>query len=298
MKFLKSIGIEYLLLLAFTMLLFRFGFLEQQPHLPLALSKFQHILLVIGAVCIAAGGFLINSITNTTDGNTINEDTGYYIYGAFTLVGLGIGFYLCDYIGHWNFLLFFALIVGTLYFYATNLKQSLLLGNIVIAFIAVMIFVAIGVFNLYPVVFPDNQSYLRTIFEILMDYGIFTFAITFILTLIIDLKNTDADYNTGINTLPIVLGRDRTVKAVFFTTLIPVAFLIYYLNANLASLTWAMGYCLLFILGPIIVFMFKLWSAKTQKDFVLLATILKIVLFFTAVSVSVITYNILLNAKG
>lgn len=292
MKLLKLIGFNYLLLIAAAQLIFRYGFMEQQPGLPIALDHLQYALLVISSVFIAAGGFLINNIINKGDKFAISEGTGYNIYGFLTLSAFGIGYYISDYIGRPTFLFLFAATAGTLYFNATNLRKSLLLGNIMIAIISALSILSIGIFNLYPVIVPENQSYLKTIFELLLDYSLFAFIISFILTLIKDLKDTDADYNEGMNTLPIVIGRKRTVNTVFFLSLIPLGMLLYYGTVYLKELIWALGYGLLFIVGPLIYFMIKLLNAGTQKEYSHLITVLKLILFFTAVSIAVITFNI------
>lgn len=298
MKQLKLIGFDYLLLIAATQFIFRYGFLEQQAGLPIALNDWQYALFVLATVFIAAGGFLINNVINKGHKFTISEGTGYNIYGFLTLSALGIGYYISDYINRPAFLLVFAATAGSLYFYATNLRKSLLLGNLIISLMSGLILLSIGVFNLYPVIIPENQSYLKTIFEVLLDYSFFALIITFIITILKDLKDSDADYNDGLSTLPIAMGKDRTVKIAFFLSLLPLGMLLYYGTEYIASLIWAMGYGLFFIACPLIYFSIKLWGAKTNKDFAHLLTVLKLVLILSAISIAVITFNIHYNAQG
>lgn len=302
MKTLKLVCYGNLLLLAFTLCIFRYGFLEEQPNLPLALNELQFLLLVISCVCIAAGGFLINNITVTDEKENIksiygiSEDNAYYLYTIFNIIGVGIGFYLSNLIGKPGFSLIFILIAGTLYLYSSSLKYTLIVNNLIISVIASLSLLLLGIFNLYPVITADNQSYLSTIFEVLVDYTIFTFLITFIREIVKNLRDVDHDYNEGINTLPIALGKDRTAKVVFFLALIPVALLLYYANKYIFNLTWGLIYGLIFILGPSIYFLIRMWTAKTSKEFNHLSFVLKMVMAFTALSIAVITFNIKYNA--
>ena len=294
MEFLKRISIYNLLLLAFGLFIFRYGFLDLQPELPLALNHWQYALMVLATLLVAAGGFLVY---NYHAGNElVSEGKVYNIYAILTLAGIGTGYYLSNHIQKPLVVAVLIIIAAIIYLYATSLKQMLLVSNFIVATAVALGIIVIGVYNLYPIILPSNKVYLATIFELMLDYTLFIFIITFILTLIYNLRNTDTDYNSGNTTLPIVIGKDRTTKVVFFVTLIPLALLAYYGNKYLLNLTLALGYGLLFVVAPIIYFLVKLWSAKTTKDFNHLIFILKMLLFFTIISIAVITYNIHNNA--
>jgi len=294
MKFLKLIGFENLIILAFAQFIFKYGFLNQQPGLNLSLSSTNYILLVFASVLIAAGGFLINNITaNGSAQYGLSESAAYYIYGALTIGGLIIGYFIANSIGRSSFMIAFAIPVGTLYFYSTNLRNSLLLGNIAIAFIIGLSIMIIGIFAIYPVVGGTSTTHeLSVIFRLIADYAIFGVVTGFLITLVNDLKNTDDDYNAGLNTLPIAIGKARAAKVAFAFGIIAVGMLLYYINTYLKELVWAMGFILLLVLGPLVYFLINIWSAKAKKEFTTLEVVLKAVLFFAAASVAVITYNI------
>ncbi|KAF2518589.1 prenyltransferase [Flavobacterium salilacus subsp. salilacus] len=294
MEFLKRISFNNLLLLAFGLLVFRYGFLDLQPGLPLALNHWQYALMVLATLLVAAGGFLVYNY-HARDEQT-SEGKTYNIYAILTLAGIGIGYYLSDYIGKPLVVTILIIAAAIIYLYATSLKQMLIVSNFIVATAVAMSIIVIGVYNLYPLIMPGNKTYLATIFEVMLDYTLFIFIITFILTLVYNLRDTDRDYNSGNTTLPIVIGKDRAVKVVFFAAFIPLAFLFYYVNKYLLNLTLALGYGLLFVITPMIYFLVKLWTAKTTKDFNHLVFILKMVLFFTILSIAVITYNIQNNA--
>lgn len=297
MKFLKLIGFGHLLLLAFTQFIFKYGFLDYQEGITLTLSDAYYTLLVLASVMIAAGGFLINNITaHGSERYGLSESVAFYIYGALTIGGLIIGYFLTDLIGRTSFLMAFAIPVATLYFYSTNLRQSLLLGNVAIAIVTGLSIMIIGFFAVYPVFGNGDPVRLATIFEVIRDYSVFAVVLGFLTSLLNDLKNTDIDYNDDLNTLPIAIGKERAAKIAFAIGLVVAAIIIYYINAYLKELLWAMGYILLFVLGPIVYFLINIWSAKTSKEFATLEVVLKAVMFFTALSIAVITFNIKYNA--
>lgn len=285
-------------------LVFRYGFLECQS-IPLALNDWQFALLVLSTVCIAAGGYLINNIFDRgTDeinkpndvviGKQISESMGYNLYIALNIVGVGIGFYLANAVYKSSFSAVFIIIAATLYVYANGLKQTLLIGNIIIALLLSLSILIIGIFDLLPMIVPENQASMGVIFKILIDYAVFAFIINFIREIVKDLEDVNGDYNQGMSTLPIVLGVTRTAKVVFGLSFIPLGLIIYYINENLFSndLYYASAYGFLFILAPLLYFTIKVFSAKNQKDFHHLSNVLKFVIFFGILSIAVINLNI------
>ena len=289
-------------------LIFRFGFLELQ-NIPLALADWQYVLLVLATVFIAAGGYIINNIFDVdTDlenkpeevivGKFISENQAYNLYFGFTVTGVAIGFILSNIIDKPSFASVFIIIAATLYFYASNLKQSLLIGNFIVALLLSVSVVIIGVFDLYPVTFEGNRPVMGMIFGILLDYAIFAFIINFIREIVKDLEDVNGDSTQGMNTLPIVFGIERTAKLVSVLSIVPVIFIVNYINAHLfaSNLYIATLYGIVFILGPLLYFTIKIWSAKKTNEFNHLSTVLKWILFFGILSTVVISLNIRYNA--
>ncbi len=285
-------------------LLFRYGFLKWQDA-SLSLADWQYVLLVLSTVLIAAGGYVINDIFDQgTDadnkpnrmiiGNDISEAAAYNIYVALNITGVGIGFYLSNVILKPGFATIFILIAALLYLYATSLKQTLLIGNLIVATLLSFSVIIIGIYDLYPATYEGNQREMAILFSILLDYAIFAFIINFIREIVKDLEDVNGDYNHGMSTLPIVLGVSRTVKVVFGLSFIPLLMLLYYTNEYFAAsnLYLMMIYTLLFVVGPLLYFTIKSWSASTKKDFKHLSSILKFVMLFGIISIAVVAYNI------
>jgi len=308
MNYLKLIRYQNLLMLAMMQLIFRYGFLELQ-NIPLALADWQYGLLVLATVCIAAGGYIINNIMdvetdtenkpeNVIVGKFISETKAYNLYFGFTIIGVLLGFYLSNVIDKPSFASIFIVIAATLYFYATSWKQSLLIGNFVVAMLLALSVIIIGVFDLFPLIDEENRGVLGLLFGILLDYAIFAFIINFIREIVKDLQDVRGDALEGMNTLPIVFGFNKTVKLVAVLSLIPIVCIMNYIHQYIfsANLFFATLYGLVFILAPLLYFAAKIWSAKLPQDFHHFSTVLKWILFFGILSIVVISLNIKYNA--
>lgn len=313
MNFLNLIRFKNLLLIALMQLIFRFGFLAQQD-IPLALKDWQYLLLVLATVLIAAAGYIINDIMDQeTDyinkpqkviiGKSISEETAYYLYFGLTVSGVLIGYYLSDYVNKNSFFGLFIIISALLYLYATSLKQIAIVGNLVIALILGLSVIVIGMFDIIPLlsyVSVDQSINLQTLLSILLDYSIFAFIVNFIREIVKDIEDIDGDYNQGMRTLPIILGKERTSKIVSALAAFLTLGLLWYVNDNMMNtkLFWATAYCLLFVISPLIFVSIKSWKAKSKMEFHLLSNVLKVIIFFGIVSVLIITLNIKYNVKG
>lgn len=287
-------------------LIFRYGFLKLQ-NIPLALNDWQYGLLVLSTVLIAAGGYVINNIfdqdtdndnkpNNVIVGKSISETNAYSIYVALNITGVSIGFYLSNVIAKPGFAALFILIAATLYFYAINWKQMLLIGNFIVALLLSFSVIIIGIFDLFPVVNQSNQPLMANLFSILIDYAVFAFMINFIREIVKDLEDVNGDYNQGMRTLPITLGISRTAKVVSILSFIPVCAILLYINNYLMPLLFVTIYMLLFVVGPLLYFSIKIWSASSQKEFHVLSLLLKWILLFGILSILVISLNMKYNA--
>lgn len=296
-------------MLALMQVIFRYGFLKLQ-NIDLALADWQYALLVLSTVLIAAGGYVINDILDQqTDsenkpdkvivGKTISETKAYNIYAVLNIIGVAIGFYLSNVIMRPNFAAIFVLTAATLYIYATSLKRMLLLGNIVVALLLSLSVIIIGVFDLFPATDAANQKVMATLFSILLDYAIFAFMINLLREIVKDLEDLDGDSKQGMSTLAIVFGIEKTTKLLFVLSFAPVIAILSYANNYLFTnkLIGAVIYSFLFILGPLLYFSIKIWTAKTKNDFHKLSQILKWILFFGILSVLIISLNIQYHAS-
>ena len=306
--FFRLIRFKNLLMIALMQIILHFCFLKYQ-NIPVALSDFQFILLVISTLSIAGAGYIINNILdqqtdkinkpdNVVVGVTISETQSYNFYIILNILGVGLGFYLSNVVEKPSFAAIFILISITLYFYATNLKQTFIIGNFVASILTSLTIIIVGVFDLYPILNETNKPFLAIVFKLFLDYALFAFIINFIREIIKDIEDITGDNEQGMNTLPIVIGSEKTAKLVFFLSFIPTILLLYYVNEYYFQnrLYWATIFCLAFLIAPMLLFSIKIWSSKTRKDFKNLSGILKLIMFFGVLSIFVTVFNIKHNA--
>jgi 4-hydroxybenzoate polyprenyltransferase len=308
MNYLHLIRYKNLLLIAFMQILFRYGYLALQ-NIPLALNDWQYGCLIFATLCIAAGGFVVNDIMDqetdaenkphrTIVGKRITETRAYNLYFALNFLGVVIGFYLANQIEKPNFAVVFIGVSALLYLYATSFKQSLLIGNIIVAILLSLSVIIVGIFDLYPVINQENKVQMGILFAILLDYALFAFIINLIREIIKDLEDVEGDYNSGMNTLPIAIGIPKTTKLVMSICLLSIIMLLWYIDNHLMSnkLYFATIYSLLFVVSPLLFVTIKLWNANKKNQFSLMSLMLKWTIFFGILSILVINLNIKHNA--
>jgi 4-hydroxybenzoate polyprenyltransferase len=270
----------------------------------ITLNIFGYSLLIIATICLADAGYIINDIydvdtdsVNKPDkvivGKTISEKTANSLFITFNIVGVALGFYLSHLIGRNGFFTLFVIVSALLYIYASYLKQVLLVGNIVISLLVSFSIIIVGLFELIPVMTPQNQETQITFLKIILDYAIFAFIINFIREIVKDIEDIDGDYKAGMNTLPIAIGRERVAKIVFILLLIPLFGVVYYVIINLYKQLFLVGYFLLFVIAPLIYILIKSYTAETKREFHVLSNLLKLVMIFGMLSLLLYKYFLL-----
>lgn len=248
-------------------------------------------LLILATICIAAAGNIINDIYDVeTDfinkpdklivGKLISEKTAYNLFIIFNVIGVGIGFYLSNYVGRSAFFSIFVIISALLYVYASYLKQMLIIGNVVISLLVALSLVVVGIFELLPGITSLNQQTQLTFFKIIFDYAVFAFIINLLREITKDIEDIDGDYKAGMNTLPIVIGRERATRILFFLSFIPLFIIVYYVINSLYKNQLAVFYFLILIIGPLTYTSIKLFNATTKKEFQHISNAYKLIMLF------------------
>ena len=153
----------------------------------------------------------------------------------------------------------------------------------------------VGIFDLLPVLYPENRMTQLVFFKIVIDYAIFAFLINLIREMIKDIQDVDGDYKAGMNTLPIVLGRERANKITFAISMIPIGAVIYFIVTYLYHYQLAIIYFLIGIIAPLIYATIKIFAAKHSKDYLHISTIYKLVMF-TGI-LSLLLYPFIIDLK-
>jgi len=300
MAFLKLIRWKNLLLIALIQVLIKYA-LFQPFNIDVTLNGFGFSLLVIATLCIAAAGNIINDIYDIdTDlinkpekvivSKSISEAKAFNLFFALTIVGVCIGFYLSNLIDKTGFSAIFIFTSALLYVYATTLKQTLLIGNIVVSVLVAMSIIIVGLFDLMPAITPENQQTQLTMFKILLDYALFAFMINLLREIIKDIEDIEGDTKAEMKTLSIVIGKNKATKLLFVLSFIPLTAIIYYVITFLYKQQIAVGYFLLFVIAPLLYFTIKILSAKSKKELHHLSNVLKVVMLFGIMSLLLYKY--------
>ena len=288
MHILNLIRWKNLLMIALVQFLVRYA-LFNAIAVDTTLDTLHFVLIVLATLCIAAGGYIINDIydveTDTVNkpekvviDKHISEKTANTLYIVLTFIGVLIGFYIANSIGRPQFFGFFVIIAALLYVYSTSLKRMAVVGNIVVSALVSSSLLIIGVFELIPAITEQNQNVQATLFEILADFGIFAFLINFIREIVKDIQDVDGDYNSNMQTLPILIGKERTAKIAFVLTIVSIFLIVYYVNAYVFMHTEVVIYFLLAVVGPLIYVAIKLFTAEKKSHFKHISLILKIIM--------------------
>ncbi|WP_308992229.1 geranylgeranylglycerol-phosphate geranylgeranyltransferase [Mariniflexile litorale] len=303
MNIINLIRWKNLLMIAIVQLLIKYALLEPFG-VPTSLNTLGIVLLILATICIAAAGNIINDIydietdfINKPDkiivGKSISEKTAYNLFIIFNVVGVSIGFYLSHMVDRNAFFSLFVIISALLYVYATYLKQTLLIGNIVISVLVALSLIIVGIFELLPATISFNQQTQLTFFKIIFDYAVFAFIINLLREITKDLEDINGDYKAGMNTLPIAIGTKRATKVLFTLSFVPLFIVGSYVVNSLYKNQIAVLYFLIFIIAPLIYITIKLFNASTKKDFHHISNMLKLVMLFGMLSLLLYKYILL-----
>ncbi len=299
----KLIRWSNLLIIALLMFIIRhFIFQAGLPGLfSLQLDVFNFSLLVLSVVLIAAGGNIINDIYDQeTDeinkphkkiiGTHISETMGWVFYLLCTVLGIGIGYYLAHYFLKDNsFLLFHLISPALLWVYASNLKKTALIGNIVVALLAAFVPLAVLTFEYGAMLLTYwdiiQMNVLGNPFQYMFDWtfylALFAFITTLIRELIKDIEDVEGDEQTQMKTLAVKIGREKTTNAaVILSALTAVLLLVSALKFSLFehNRIAILVYQIIVLIGLIVLSITKLRKAENKQQFHSISTLWKIIM--------------------
>ena len=302
-SFLKLIRFKNLLMVLLTMVLTKYAIINS---LISSISDFQFILLVFSILCITASGYIINDIfdveadkinkpTKVYIHNTISKKKALNIYKLLTVLGLILGIYTSYLKEEIVYITFFILTIILLYWYSKSLKRIAIVGNLVTSFLVALTIIIVYIFeikntntasNLLEAISNFFTSISVTIYIFI--YIIFAFFMTLIREIVKDIEDIKGDYALKMKTLPILIGVKRTKNIVLIISSLTFLFVLLILKEELLHLPILLWYTILFIILPFIWFIYKLYGSKTTKDFHLLSNLIKIIMFFGILSMSLI----------
>ena len=212
-----------------------------------SLNFLETFLLALSVMLIAGAGYIINDVQDVKAdainkpekviiGKSISIKTANNLYLLLNILGLFLGAYIGKIAGNYKLALLHVVAAGILWIYSSFVKNSFLIGNILVAVasalvpLTYLIFESMGYLTEYGHVLKQvYKTKMGGPIEVLYYFSVglaaFAFLISLIREIIKDLQDAKGDLFIGANTLAIVLGEKITkylliVLCLFFAVLV------------------------------------------------------------------------------
>ena len=258
----------------------------------LAWLHFDFVLLILSTVLIAAAGNIINDYFDVKADRVNKPDLliidkyikrrwAILFNWVFNSVGLLIALYLS-----WKYkILLLAIIpficINLLWFYSVYFKRTLILGNVIVAFLTAIVPLYILLFNKHISVFHYHGA-------IVLIFAGYAFWLNLIREIVKDIADVEGDRLLGSKTLPITFGIKTTRIILIVCYAIGIIPLAYFMYQGISMLdlirTVKTAYAILTLTTLVIVFMlasmFLLTKNANRSRYLLSANLLKVAMFF------------------
>lgn len=273
------------------------------------LSFYHFILLVLSVVLFSASGYIINDILDQkTDainrpnrcivGVKISKTRCWSLFFLLSSIGLVSSFFLAIILLN-NFQYFLFLTSPLLLFvlYSYYLKKIAFIGNLSIAICAAWIIILISIINTENVVHTSFSHAITGLFDYLnavafiIYYSFFAFVTTLIREIIKDIEDIDGDFNIGLRTLPVLIGRKRTRNVVNLLSILSIISLVFFISLFFEeNYIFFSIYNIIFIAIPSIYFTYILWNSESKQEFSFLSRLLKLIMIFGILSMVIFKF--------
>lgn len=310
--FLNLIRFKNLTIIILTQYLIKFSLINYFIN-DFILTDFNFALLGFATILITAAGYIINDIYDV-DADKINKNgsiiidkyistrKAMYWYTVFNIVGLGIGVYLAFIVGSPILSIIFIYSIYSLWTYSKKFKNSLLIGNIQVAFLTALCILTVALYDIFPNGIVADNGELIT-FKIITYYAGFSALITFIREIIKDIEDYTGDVATNAKTLVITYGVRNAKRLVMLFILIILSFISYiqYFQYSILNSTFeydismwgANNIAIIYIICIQLLFIYlslKIYNATHKKDFYFISQLCKVIMIGGILSIPLFTY--------
>ncbi len=286
MKYLKFFRWPNLVIILFTMIFVRYCVIW--PPLrqlgPEALMPWlEFLLLVVSFVLIAAGGYVINDLSDTDVdslnkpdkmliGSAISFKKANYIYLMINILVAVLAVALAFLLKSWRLGLIILMMVGLLWFYSKRYKRIMLIGNLVVATASSMSIVIVWLAQFFYLALHQNlfvEASLRfqLIFEPLIAFTVFAFLASFIREIVKDIEDIQGDKRFGCQTFPVVFGLRAARWLALLLLLLMITLLISWQYKLICNGRILMAWSLAIVLIISVIAWFKIARAKEKRKF-------------------------------
>jgi 4-hydroxybenzoate polyprenyltransferase len=291
--FLKLVRLPNLFFIALSQALFQFCIYQPMYKGEIPADDLLHfIFLSLASILIAAAGYIINDYfdINIDEVNkpgrmvvdkVINRRWAIAWHFMLNSMALILTILALPFLQKWYLVLANMLCMTLLWFYSTNFKKQLLVGNIVISLMTAwtILIIFFSKVNFADAVGNGNLHHHK-FFRLAILYAGFAFIISLIREAIKDMEDMPGDAKYGCRTMPIAWGVNATKVYVAVWLVVLIALLLV-IQIYILQFKWwqPIAYSLVAIIFPLIVVMLKLKPASTTSDFNRLSSLTKLVMF-------------------
>lgn len=301
--FIKLIRIQNLIIIALTQYLLRYFIVKplvEAKGFDLVMTHLDFFLLSLSTVLIAAAGFVINDYfdlkidrINKPEkiiiGKHIKRRVAMGAHVVMNIFGFAIGVYVAYVVGNWNLAFIQVFAILSLWFYSTNFKFDLLAGNIIIAMMAALIPLMVGLYEV-PLLNRDLEVMYAQLIEAFdfnfnyvaywtIGYAVFAFLMTFAREITKDIADMEGDEVYEASTLPIKWGTTAAkiiIAFLYITVIIGVIIVQQMFLRDQISLS----YVAIFIFLPLIYTTFITFKSKERKQYLIASNFNKAISLF------------------
>jgi len=257
------------------------------PKLPLKaiVLNVELYFIVLASTCVIASGYIINNFYDVKKDlinrpekhkldSIVSQKLKLQLYFILNFLGVIFGFLVS-----WRAALFFSVYIFLIWFYSHKLKKYPLIGLFSAVTLSILPFFAVFV-------------YYKNFSTIIFTHASFLFFVLTIRELIKDLENIKGDVVQNYVTIPIKYGEHFTkilITLIVLLTLDPIYFLWKYPEIG------AMKFYFYFAGVALTFFTFKLWMGKTNKNYIQLHILLKILIVLGVFSLALIDTSVIIN---
>ena len=293
-----------LLIIALTMALMRYFVLLPLVAIngfELQLSGIYFALLVLSTLMIAASGNVINDyFDQRTDrinkpkhiivGVHVKRRVAMAVHQVLNVAGLGLAAFIAWRVGMWSLSIVSFFAAGSLWFYSVQFKRDLIIGNVLIAFLAGLVPILVGIYEIPLLVrkygaevagyfaanVPDEDPmiYFKIMFFFIFVYSGFAFALNLIREIQKDMADVKGDRRIGARTIPLVYGIKNAKKVTAVLMVLTMAAVIV-MQQRFVDNTYSLIYLLAAVILPMGLSFFYNWKAVYRRDFVKAGNYLK-----------------------